>query len=245
MKLCGSVDVDQRAGDEENPEGPPQEQPAEQPACLPLKQLMRIKSAPARDTSTLPAFEPPKFERTESAPAGAMQVEEEDEEAMRFDTMNEKEKAVFQRLKTMVRVMDNGFTVPVINYKFGMDAVVGLVPYAGDVSGAVMGTYIMSTALKYHLPRRTLMRMMLNQAIDSVGGICPVLGDWFDFTYKANHRNLLLVEEHLKDPGRATMRDCCFLTSLFFFVVVLPLMLVLSLLGAIVVAILAAFGVIR
>jgi hypothetical protein len=64
-------------------------------------------------------------------------------------------------------------------------------------------------------------------------------------SYKANHRNLLLVEEHLKDPGRATMRDCCFLTSLFFFVVVLPLMLVLSLLGAIVVAILAAFGVIR
>jgi hypothetical protein len=64
-------------------------------------------------------------------------------------------------------------------------------------------------------------------------------------SYKANHKNLLLVEEHLKNPERATIRDCCFLTSLFFFVVVLPLTLVLSLLGGIIVAILAAFGVIR
>lgn len=71
---------------------------------MPLKKLLRIQSAPARDDNTLPAFEPP-VERTESAPAGAMDVEggaegdAEDDGPVRYHSMSDNERASFHRLK--------------------------------------------------------------------------------------------------------------------------------------------------
>lgn len=142
----------------------------------------------------------------------------------------------------MVTFMDSGFRVPLVGYRFGMDAIIGVVPYAGDAMGALVGTYIMSCALRYHLPKRLVMRMACNQAIDACAGVVPFLGDVFDVGFKANRRNLLLLQAHLKKPREAKRADGCFLFSVFFVVVVLPFLAVIAIVAAIIVAILAAFG---
>ena len=95
---------------------------------------------------------------------------------------------------------------------------------------------------RYHLPKRLVMRMAMNQAIDACAGVVPFLGDMFDASFKANTKNLALLQAHLKKPREAKRADGYFLFSVFFVVVVLPFLAVLGVIAAIVVGILAAVG---
>ena len=159
-----------------------------------------------------------------------------------MDTLTDRERAKLKRLESFITFMDSGFRVPLLGYKFGMDAVMGVVPYAGDAAGALVGTYIMSKALRYNLPKRLVCRMALNQAIDACAGVVPFVGDVFDVGFKANRRNLLLLQAHLQKPRQAKRADGCFLFGVFFTVVVLPLLAVVAVIVAIICIILAAFG---
>ena len=109
------------------------------------------------------------------------------------------------RIEMMERVLERAFVIPGLNRGFGLDAVIGFVPVAGDMIGAAMGLYLVWEARNIGLPKRTLARMMMNVGVDTTLGAIPLVGDVFDFLFRANTRNLRLIKRHLDkhNPGTA------------------------------------------
>jgi hypothetical protein len=105
-----------------------------------------------------------------------------------------------ERLRTMARLLDNAIPIPGTRYRFGFDAVIGLVPGIGDAIGAIFSAYIVLQAARLGASRPTLIRMMGNVALDTIVGEIPLLGDLFDAGWKANIRNMALLEAHLQRP---------------------------------------------
>lgn len=102
-----------------------------------------------------------------------------------------------QRLEALEFVLERSFTVPGWGRKFGIDALAGLIPVAGDLITAAMGAYIVWEARNLGLPKWKLAHMALNVGIDSTLGAVPLVGDAFDFFYRSNSRNLKIVKKHL------------------------------------------------
>jgi hypothetical protein len=105
-----------------------------------------------------------------------------------------------ERLRTLTNLLDNAFRVPGTRYRVGLDALIGLVPGIGDAIGAVFSTYIVFQAARLGASQATLVRMLGNVALDTLVGEVPLLGDLFDAGWKANTRNLALLENHLQYP---------------------------------------------
>jgi len=91
--------------------------------------------------------------------------------------------------------MDDVFRVPVLGWRFGLDALIGLVPGLGDTSTTLVSFYILAAAVRYRVPKITLLRMGLNIGIDYVFGALPVLGDFADAWWKSNRMNLDLLQK--------------------------------------------------
>ena len=91
--------------------------------------------------------------------------------------------------------MDDLFRVPVLGWRFGLDALIGLVPGLGDTSTALVSFYILAAAVRYRVPKITLLRMGLNIGIDYVVGALPVVGDFADAWWKSNRKNLELLQK--------------------------------------------------
>ncbi len=106
--------------------------------------------------------------------------------------------------------LDAGIRVPGTNLRFGLDPILGLIPGAGDAAGAVLAAWILVEAVRLGASRATLLRMAGNVALDALVGAVPVLGDIFDFAWKANLRNVALLERHLATPARAARADRSF-----------------------------------
>ena len=110
-----------------------------------------------------------------------------------------------ERLRSLTRVLDSAIRIPGTGYRFGLDALIGLVPGIGDAVGAIFSTFIVFQAARMGASRSTLTRMMGNVALDTIVGEIPLLGDLFDVGWKANTKNLALLEAHLQQPA-ATKR---------------------------------------
>jgi uncharacterized protein DUF4112 len=108
-----------------------------------------------------------------------------------------------ERLRSLSRLLDNAFPVPGTRYRFGLDAVIGLVPFIGDAVGALFSTYIIFQAARLGASKSTLARMVGNVGVDTLIGEIPLLGDLFDFGFKSNIRNMDLLEHHLHRPAAA------------------------------------------
>ena len=91
--------------------------------------------------------------------------------------------------------MDDLFRVPVLGWRFGLDALIGLVPGLGDTSTALVSFYILAAAVRYRVPKITLLRMGLNIGIDYVVGALPIVGDVADAWWKSNRKNLELLQK--------------------------------------------------
>jgi hypothetical protein len=91
-------------------------------------------------------------------------------------------------------LMDDMFRIPVLGWRFGLDAVIGLVPALGDTTTSLVSLYILASAVRYRVPKITLLRMGLNIAIDYVLGSVPVVGDLFDAYWKSNKMNVELLK---------------------------------------------------
>ena len=106
----------------------------------------------------------------------------------------------------MARLWDEAIRLPIIG-RVGLDAVVGLVPGIGDIAGGLMAGYGLVIAARLRAPAAILLRMLLNIAVDTLGGVVPLVGDIFDSQWKANTRNLALLEAWLAVPHRARRRS--------------------------------------
>jgi hypothetical protein len=106
-------------------------------------------------------------------------------------------------LRTLARVLDSAFKIPGTGIRVGADSIFGLVPVVGDIAGAVLSGYIVLTSARLGAPASTLARMVINIGIDTVVGSVPVLGDMFDVGWRANMRNVELLDTHLGGSEKA------------------------------------------
>jgi hypothetical protein len=107
-----------------------------------------------------------------------------------------------EMLRLLSRWMDTAFEVPGLGWRFGLDPIIGLVPVLGDVVTSFISLYMLAVAQHYQLPRGTKLRMGLNIAVDYVVGAIPLLGNFFDFAWKANDLNFKLLERHISAGAR-------------------------------------------
>ncbi|HEX7036946.1 MAG TPA: DUF4112 domain-containing protein [Pseudomonadales bacterium] len=102
-----------------------------------------------------------------------------------------------QRLATW---LDDAFTIPGTRFRVGWDSIVGLVPGAGDLLTTLPALWIVMRALDLGVPKVVAARMVLNILIDNLIGAIPILGDLFDAVWKANRRNVELLDRYYRDP---------------------------------------------
>lgn len=100
----------------------------------------------------------------------------------------------------LARLLDSQFRVPGTRLRFGVDGVLGLLPGVGDAAGLALSTMVIVQAVRLGARGSTVARMVLNVALDTVVGAIPVLGSVFDFAFKANNRNVSLLQRHELDP---------------------------------------------
>jgi hypothetical protein len=137
-------------------------------------------------------------------------------------------------MRRWARVFDSAFRIPGTQITFGIDPLLGLFPGLGDMVSPVFSLFLLWHGARLRVPRVVLARMVLNSLIDVGIGAIPVLGDLFDFAWKANAWNLALLEKHAMPGQRASSGDYVFviLCGLVILVVALVPILLLFALGS-------------
>jgi hypothetical protein len=101
-----------------------------------------------------------------------------------------------KNMDALAKLMDGQFTIPGTNIRFGLDALIGLVPGAGDFATFLVSGYMLAVLAQNGASGFVLARMALNVLVDSLVGSIPLLGDIFDVAFRANQRNMKLMHEH-------------------------------------------------
>ncbi len=96
-------------------------------------------------------------------------------------------------------ILDNKFRLPGTDFRFGVDAVMGLIPYVGDIMTVVIGGGMIITMYRKGASGKLVMKMLSNVALDAMVGTIPLLGDIFDFRYRSHRRNVNLMKEHYEE----------------------------------------------
>jgi hypothetical protein len=104
--------------------------------------------------------------------------------------------AKIQRLRRLAWLIDAAGRVPGTRFRFGLNSVIGLAPGAGDALLTLISLYFVYEAVQLGLPRRKIRRMVCNVAIETLLGTIPLLGDLFDVAWKANLRNVAIIDRH-------------------------------------------------
>jgi hypothetical protein len=132
-----------------------------------------------------------------------------------------------EALEQLAKVLDDVFEIPGTGIRFGLDALLGLIPGFGDAISGATSMLIVMAGWRRGLPRITLARMVANVAIDSLLGAMPIFGDLFDVWWKANRKNLDLLRRAEAAPrGRRQWHDWLFVVLLILLIagiVALPL----------------------
>lgn len=109
--------------------------------------------------------------------------------------------AALERAKTVARLLDGAFRVPVVNYRVGLDPILGVLPVAGDAVAAVASLYVVVVGARLGVPPRALATMLALIGLDYVVGSVPVVGTLVDAVLKVNERNVAVVEDHVADAA--------------------------------------------
>jgi hypothetical protein len=142
-----------------------------------------------------------------------------------------------QSLRRLQRLLDEAFRVPGTNVRFGWDSIAGLIPGAGDLATALLAGTLIVEAHRLGVPRVVQLRMLFNVGIDLLVGSVPLFGDVADVFWKANTRNMALLERHVGTVRRSTAADWAFIAAvvaLLAAVAVVPVLLIAWLIGAVV-----------
>ena len=107
-------------------------------------------------------------------------------------------------IEKLSNTMDNAVRLPVIG-GVGLDAVLGLVPVAGDLTSAAVSISLIARSIRYGVPREIITKMLANVLVDLLLGAVPIVGDLADLWFKANVRNVALLREYLGDEARNTI----------------------------------------
>lgn len=122
---------------------------------------------------------------------------------------HEKRRRSLARVRRLAVWLDDAVHMPVLGTRVGLDAIVGLLPGIGDFAGLALSGVAVLEAVRLRAPKAVIGRMLGNLAVDFVIGLVPVAGDLFDVYWKANRRNLRLLEDWLAaelEPRQAERR---------------------------------------
>ena len=125
-------------------------------------------------------------------------------------------------LENLSLYLDGLFRIPGTGWRFGLDAIIGLIPNVGDTLTSFASFYILLAGVRYGVPKITLLRMAFNIGLDYVVGTIPFIGDAFDFVWKSNQQNMNLIRTRATGKGEGTTSD-----YIFIFVIIGALILLL------------------
>lgn len=108
---------------------------------------------------------------------------------------------VEENLERLSWLLDDLFRVPILGWRVGLDAIIGLIPGVGDTATTLASLYILVSAVRYRVPKITLLRMGLNLGLDYALGALPLVGDVFDAWWKSNQKNIDLLRERATVSG--------------------------------------------
>lgn len=124
-------------------------------------------------------------------------------------------------------VLDDLFRIPVLGWRIGLDALVGLIPGIGDTATTVASLYVLGSAVRYRVPKITLLRMGLNLGIDYAVGSLPLVGDFFDAWWKSNQKNVELLRRRAtvsaSEAREGRLSDWLFVGMIMVFLVFLAI----------------------
>jgi hypothetical protein len=102
-----------------------------------------------------------------------------------------------RRVRALSRMLDDALRIPGTRLRVGLDPLIGLVPGLGDVLGGLLSGYVIYEGVRIGVSRKAVVRMLLNVVVELLLGAFPAVGDLFDAGWKANARNVRLLEGEL------------------------------------------------
>lgn len=126
----------------------------------------------------------------------------------------EPQTSTVRRLRRLSYLLDDVIRIPGTPYRIGIDPLLDLLPIGGDFLGTAFSVYIVLEAARLGIPRAALVQMVLNILVDTVIGTVPILGTVVDATWKANGKNIALLEDHLDIPQPGKKADGLFIALL-------------------------------
>ena len=146
-------------------------------------------------------------------------------EALRQDVrlrpLTQGQQARLVALRRVAELMDSAFVLPGTTYRIGLDPIIGLVPWVGDLVSPLFTVALLWQARDVRVPKVVLGRMIVNAAVDAIVGAIPFAGDLFDFGWKANQRNMALLDRHAYEEHPASLGDWAFVLAMIAIVVLL------------------------
>jgi hypothetical protein len=140
-------------------------------------------------------------------------------------SLPERKVQIDERLERLSWLMDEVIQIPGLGWRFGLDALVGLIPGFGDTATSLVSFYILASAVRYRVPKITLLRMGLNLGIDYLVGSLPLVGDLFDAWWKSNQRNVELLSKRATvsaaEAREGKFSDWLFVAAIIVFLIVL------------------------
>ncbi|HEX8287054.1 MAG TPA: DUF4112 domain-containing protein [Pyrinomonadaceae bacterium] len=141
----------------------------------------------------------------------------------RLETLREERRQIEieEGLENLSHYLDGFFRIPGTGWRFGLDALIGLIPNVGDTLTSFASFYILIAGVRYGVPKITLLRMAFNIGLDYLVGTIPFIGDAFDFVWKANKQNLDLIRERGTGKGTGTTGDYIFVFAVIAILIAL------------------------
>ena len=124
-------------------------------------------------------------------------------------------------MRRVAELLDSAFVLPGTTYRIGLDPIVGLVPWIGDLVSPLFTVALLWQARDVRIPKIVLGRMIFNAAVDAIVGAIPFVGDLFDFGWKANQLNMALLERHAYEEHPASLGDWAFVLAMIAIVILL------------------------
>ena len=122
--------------------------------------------------------------------------------------------ASLRRLRRISHLLDNAIPIPGTKYRIGLDPILGLIPGGGDLISSIFAGYVVFKSAQMGVPQETLVKMATNIVFDTFAGTVPVAGDLLDVTWKANVKNIELLDAHLGSPEPAKKANWLFVAAL-------------------------------
>ena len=124
-----------------------------------------------------------------------------------------------ESLESLSKYLDNWVKIPVVGWRFGLDAIIGLIPNVGDSLTSLASFYILVAGVRYGVPKITLVRMAFNIGLDYVVGAIPFIGDAFDFFWKSNRQNMDLIRTRATGKNVGTTGDYIFVFGIILLLI--------------------------